>query len=61
VPYSSDRINKLLNVMFGTGEGDWNVPGTNSRESINAMRRLRQEVPGELPSTGAMGLEQASG
>lgn len=30
--------------MLITGEGDWNVPGTNSREMYYALRRLGKEV-----------------
>jgi dipeptidyl aminopeptidase/acylaminoacyl peptidase len=38
----ADRI-KTPHLIL-TGEGDWNVPGTNSRELYYAMRRLGKEV-----------------
>ncbi|MFC3881031.1 prolyl oligopeptidase family serine peptidase [Algoriphagus namhaensis] len=38
----ADRI-KTPHLIL-TGEGDWNVPGTNSREMYYAMRRLGKEV-----------------
>jgi len=38
----ADRI-KTPHLLL-TGEGDWNVPGTNSRELYYAMRRLGKEV-----------------
>lgn len=38
----ADRI-KTPHLLL-TGEGDWNVPGTNSRELYYAMRRLGKDV-----------------
>lgn len=38
----ADRI-KTPHLIL-TGEGDWNVPGTNSRELFYAMRRLGKDV-----------------
>jgi dipeptidyl aminopeptidase/acylaminoacyl peptidase len=38
----ADRINTPHMLM--TGEGDWNVPGTNTRELYYAMRRLGKDV-----------------
>lgn len=38
----ADRINTPHMIM--TGEGDWNVPATNSRELYYAMRRLGKDV-----------------
>jgi dipeptidyl aminopeptidase/acylaminoacyl peptidase len=38
----ADRIDTPL--MLITGEGDWNVPGTNTREMYYALRRLDKEV-----------------
>lgn len=38
----ADRIKTPHLIM--TGEGDWNVPGTNSRELYYAMRRLGKDV-----------------
>lgn len=38
----ADRIKTPHMIM--TGEGDWNVPGTNSRELYYAMRRLGKDV-----------------
>lgn len=38
----ADRITTPHMIL--TGEGDWNVPGTNSRELYYAMRRLGKEV-----------------
>jgi dipeptidyl aminopeptidase/acylaminoacyl peptidase len=38
----ADRIKTPHMIM--TGEGDWNVPATNSRELYYAMRRLGKEV-----------------
>lgn len=38
----ADRINTPHLIL--TGEGDWNVPGGNSRELYFAMRRLGKEV-----------------
>ncbi|MGY6523748.1 MAG: prolyl oligopeptidase family serine peptidase [Mongoliitalea sp.] len=38
----ADRIKTPHLIM--TGEGDWNVPGTNSRELFYAMRRLGKDV-----------------
>lgn len=40
--FYADRI-KTPHLIL-TGEGDWNVPGTNSRELYYAMRRLGKEV-----------------
>lgn len=38
----ADRIKTPHLIM--TGEGDWNVPGTNSRELFYALRRLGKDV-----------------
>jgi dipeptidyl aminopeptidase/acylaminoacyl peptidase len=38
----ADRIDTPLLLI--TGEGDWNVPGTNTREMYYALRRLGKEV-----------------
>jgi len=38
----ADRINTPHMLM--TGEGDWNVPGTNTRELYYALRRLGKDV-----------------
>ena len=38
----ADRI-KTPHLLL-TGEGDWNVPGTNTRELYYAMRRLGKKV-----------------
>ena len=38
----ADRIDTPLLLI--TGEGDWNVPGTNTREMYYALRRLEKEV-----------------
>lgn len=40
--FYADRI-KTPHLLL-TGEGDWNVPGTNSRELYYAMRRLGKDV-----------------
>lgn len=39
---NADRINTPHLLL--TGEGDWNVPGTNTRELYYAMRRLGKKV-----------------
>jgi dipeptidyl aminopeptidase/acylaminoacyl peptidase len=38
----ADRIDTPLLLI--TGEGDWNVPGTNTREMYYALRRLEKDV-----------------
>ncbi|MDG1278543.1 MAG: prolyl oligopeptidase family serine peptidase [Algoriphagus sp.] len=55
----ADRI-KTPHLIL-TGEGDWNVPGTNSRELYYAMRRLGKEVVWVNYLKGGHGAGWASG
>ena len=54
----ADRIKTPHMIM--TGEGDWNVPATNSRELYYAMRRLGKDVVWVNYMTGGHGAGNAS-
>ena len=55
----ADRI-KTPHLLL-TGEGDWNVPGTNTRELYYAMRRLGKDVTWVNYMKGGHGAGWASG
>jgi len=56
--FFADRIETPLLLL--TGEGDWNVPATNTREMYYAMRRLGKEVVWVNYYNGGHGAGRAS-